>query len=113
MNLDEIRSELEDTDRQLLRCVARRQSLAAEIGRVKQSSGVPTRDYGQEREVVQRAQAIAGELGVSRQLAEELTLLLIQSSLTVQEQDRVASGGEGSERPNLCTRAQPTMLRCR
>ena len=76
MNLDEIRSELEDTDRQLLRCVARRQSLAAEIGRVKQSSGVPTRDYGQER-------------------------------------DRVASGGEGSERPNLCTRAQPTMLRCR
>jgi chorismate mutase/prephenate dehydrogenase len=98
MNLDELRSELEDVDRQLLRCVARRQSLAAEIGRVKQRSGVPTRDYGQEREVVHRAQAIAAELGVSRQLAEELTLLLIQSSLTVQEQDRVASGGGGSGR---------------
>jgi chorismate mutase/prephenate dehydrogenase len=98
MNLDELRSELEDVDRQLLRCVARRQSLAAEIGRAKQRSGVPTRDYGQEREVVHRAQAIAAELGVSRQLAEELTLLLIRSSLTVQEQDRVASGGEGSGR---------------
>jgi len=98
MNLDELRSELADVDRQLLRCVARRQSLAAEIGRVKQSSGVPTRDYGQEREVIQRAHAIAGELGVSTQLAEELALLFIRSSLTVQEQDRIASGGEGSGR---------------
>src|SRR5512135_2943571 len=98
MNLDELRIELEEVDRQLLSCVARRQSLAAEIGRAKQKCGVPTRDYGQEREVVERALGIAEELGVSKQLAEALTLLLIQSSLTVQEQDRVASGREGSGR---------------
>jgi chorismate mutase / prephenate dehydrogenase len=98
MNLDELRAELEEVDRQLLSCVARRQELAAEIGRTKQKIGVPTRDYGQERDVMQRALAIAGDLGVSKQLAEALTLLLIQSSLTVQEQDRVASGGEGSGR---------------
>jgi chorismate mutase/prephenate dehydrogenase len=98
MNLDELRAELEEVDRQLLSHVARRQSLAAEIGRAKHKSGLPTRDYGQEREVLQRALATAGELGVSKQLAEAMTLLLIQSSLTVQEQDRVASGGEGSGR---------------
>ena len=62
--MDELRTELEEVDRQLLGCVARRQSLAAEIGRAKQKSGVPTRDYGQEREVMQRDLAIAGELGV-------------------------------------------------
>jgi chorismate mutase / prephenate dehydrogenase len=98
MNIEDLRAELQNVDRQLLQLVARRQELAAEVGRVKQSSGVPTRDYGQERDVVQRARALAGELGVSSNLAEDLMLLLIQSSLTVQEQDRVASGGEGSGR---------------
>ena len=31
MSLDELRAELEEIDRQLLSCVARRQSIAAEI----------------------------------------------------------------------------------
>jgi chorismate mutase/prephenate dehydrogenase len=98
MNLDELRSELEEIDCKLLELVGRRQELAAEIGRVKQQSGVPTRDYGQERDVVQRAQAMAQMLGIPPRLSESLMLLLIQSSLTVQEQDRVASGGGGSGR---------------
>ncbi len=96
MGLDKLRSEFEEVDRQILELVAKRQRLAAEIGRVKRRSGIPTRDYRQERDVVKRAQAMAGELGIPQKLAEGLMLLLIQFSLTVQEQDRVASGGGGS-----------------
>lgn len=98
MDLDILRSQLEKLDRQLLELVAQRQELAAEIGRTKQRSGISTRDYRQERDVVQRAQAVAGKLGIPQKLAEGLMLLLIESSLTIQEQDRVASGGEGSGR---------------
>src|SRR5512140_2622591 len=101
MNLEALRAELEEVDHRLLRLVAQRQELAAEIGRAKRKSGVATRDYGQEREVIQRARSLAQELGVPETVAENLMLLLIRSSLTVQEQDRVASGGEGSGRKVL------------
>lgn len=96
MSLDRLRSELEDLDRDLLKLVARRQEIAAEVGRIKRGAGVPTRDYGQERVVLQRARDQAAELGVSPDVAEQLLLLLIRSSLTVQERDRVAAHATGT-----------------
>ena len=96
MSLEQLRSELEALDRELFTLIARRQELAAEIGRTKRTVGVPTRDYCQERVVIQRARARATELGLSPELAEELLLLLIRSSLTVQERDRVAAHASGT-----------------
>ncbi|WP_428265851.1 prephenate dehydrogenase/arogenate dehydrogenase family protein [Haliangium sp.] len=96
MDLDQLRTELGDVDRQLISLVARRQALAAEVGRIKRAAGVPTRDYGQERNVVQRVRDHAEEQGVSPDLAEALVLLLIRSSLTVQERDRVAARAAGT-----------------
>jgi chorismate mutase/prephenate dehydrogenase len=98
MSLDDLRKELGDVDRELLALVARRQRLATEIGRVKRAAGIPTRDYRQERDVLQRARAAASAAGLTPELAEELLLLLIRSSLTVQEQDLVAARGEGDGR---------------
>ena len=96
MHLDQLRSELEAVDRELFTLIARRQQLAADIGRSKRAAGIPTRDYGQERVVVQRARERAVEQGLSPDLGEELLLLLIRSSLTVQERDRVAAHAGGS-----------------
>ncbi len=95
--LDELRRALGEIDGELLRLVAQRQELATEIGRVKRSSGKATRDYEQEREVLQRARRAAERVGLAGDLGEELLLLLIRSSLTVQEQDLVSrqGGGEG------------------
>jgi len=53
MNLDELRKQLDQLDQQLLQLVAARQSTSREIARVKRATGVPTRDYGREREVLQ------------------------------------------------------------
>lgn len=96
MSLEQLRSELEAVDRELFTLIARRQELAAEVGRIKRAAGVPTRDYGQERVVIQRARERAAEHGLSPELAEELLLLLIRSSLTVQERDRVAAHASGT-----------------
>jgi len=96
--LDPLRSELGQIDREILELVARRQGLAQRIGQVKREAGIPTRDYRQEREVVQRSRAAAAEHGLSPDLGEELILALIRGSLTIQEKDTVATRGEGSGR---------------
>jgi len=96
--LDPLRTELGRVDREILELVARRQALAQKIGQVKRDAGIPTRDYRQEREVVQRAREAAVAHGLSPELGEELILALIRGSLTVQEKDTVATRGEGSGR---------------
>ncbi|ACY19065.1 bifunctional chorismate mutase/prephenate dehydrogenase [Haliangium ochraceum] len=96
MSLDTLRNDLQSLDREILALVAKRQALAAEIGSIKRAAGVPTRDYGQERAVLERAREHADEMGISPALAEQILLLLIRSSLTVQERDRVAALGSGT-----------------
>src|SRR5687767_15761711 len=89
--LDPLRTELGEIDREILEFVARRQALAQKIGQVKRDAGIPTRDYRQERDVVQRARAAAVAHGLSPELGEELILALIRGSLTIQEKDTVAT----------------------
>ncbi len=101
MDLDGLRSELADVDRELVRLMARRQEIAADIGRVKRETGAPPRDYGQEREVIQRGRRLAAASGTSPDLAEAVLLKLIESSLTVQEREQVASCGAGDGRRAL------------
>src|SRR6476619_350969 len=101
VKLDSLRTELGDIDRQILGLVARRQSVAQRIGQIKRDAGIPTRDYRQERDVVERARSAAVQHGLTPQLGEELVLALIRGSLTVQEKDTVAATGEGSGRRAL------------
>jgi len=98
MDLDKLRDELAGVDRQLIELVARRQQLAFQIGRVKRDAGIPTRNFDQEREVIKRARANADTANISPTIAEQLMLLLIRSSLAIQEQDRVTAHGEGQGR---------------
>src|SRR5262245_40099046 len=96
--LEPLRNELGAVDREILALVAKRQAIAQKIGQVKRDAGIPTRDYRQERDVVERARAAAVEHGLSPVLGEELILALIRGSLTVQEKDTVAEAGGGSGR---------------
>lgn len=100
-SLAALRDQLADVDAQILQFVARRQAIATEIGRTKAATGRATRDYAQEKDVVDRARRAAAKLNLSPDLAEQLTLLLIRASLTVQEQDRVHASGEGGGRSVL------------
>ena len=96
--LDPLRTELGQIDRDILSLVAKRQVVAQRIGAVKREIGMPTRDFRQERDVVERARAAAVQHGLPASLGEELILALIRGSLTVQEKDMVLASGEGSGR---------------
>jgi chorismate mutase / prephenate dehydrogenase len=99
--LGALRGELGQIDKEILALVAKRQATAIKIGHAKRALGMPTRDFRQEKDVVQRARAAAAEAGLPPWFGEELSLALIRASLTVQEQDTVASSGEGSGRRAL------------
>jgi chorismate mutase/prephenate dehydrogenase len=101
MKLDELRSELSAVDRQLVELIAERQRLVGEIGRSKQSTGVGTRDYAREKDVLDMGRSQAAELGLDPDLAENVLRELIRSSLASQERDRVISEGKGDGRSVL------------
>ena len=101
MTLDELRRELDQLDGDLLALVARRQAIGRQIAEAKRSTGYATRDYRREREVILGVRAKAEALGLSGELAEDLLRLLIRSSLTTQEQARVAAQGAGNGRRAL------------
>ena len=96
MTLDELRTALAQIDRDIIERVGKRLALASEIGQEKRRLGLATRDYLQEREVLERTRATAAENHVPSQVAEELLLSLIRSSLTVQEREGMAATGCGS-----------------
>jgi chorismate mutase/prephenate dehydrogenase len=95
--LSELRDELGAIDRKLLELVAERARLGSEIGSVKRATGAPSRDFRQEREVVERARETAASLKLPPRLADDLMLVLIRSALAVQERDelRTTAGGTG------------------
>ncbi|MEO8549957.1 MAG: prephenate dehydrogenase/arogenate dehydrogenase family protein [Kofleriaceae bacterium] len=99
--LDTLRGELGQIDREILALVASRQQTAMKIGQAERELGLPTRDFRQEKDVVQRARVAAGEHGLPESLGEELVLAFIRASLTVQEQDLIATASEGSGRRAL------------
>jgi len=96
--LTQLRTRLGELDHAALEIIAERQSLAKEIGRIKAELGRPTRDFVQEKEVALRARRNAEALDLDPALAEQLSLMLINASLTAQERDRVVAAGEGAGR---------------
>ena len=99
--LEGLREELGAIDRRMIELVAERQRLAAAIGRHKAERGIATRDYRQEKEVLERVRRAAVERGIDREVASRMFALLIRSSLAVQERDRVEAGATGSGREAL------------
>jgi len=69
------------------------------VGDLKRRQKLPTVDYAQEKVVVGRARAVAGERGLDPAVAEHLLAGLIRASVTAQEQDslRVAAVGTGKK----------------
>lgn len=96
MTLEELRERLSALDAQLLGLIAERQQLSREVAEAKRATGLGTRDYRRERDVLMRARSIAESLDLSPDLAESVLRLLIRGSLTAQERIRVAAAGRGS-----------------
>ncbi len=97
-DLAALRGELTELDRRLLELVAERQETATRIGRLKHDLGEDTRNYEQEKEVIERARRLSRRLRLPESLADELFSLLIRHALTTQERQRVEFHGGGDGR---------------
>ncbi len=95
MSLEDLRQRLNAIDAELIELMAQRQQIVAEVSAHKISTGTPTRDYAREREVLERVRRHAAKLRFDPDVAEGILRLLIRSSLTQQEQTRVAAQNTG------------------
>ena len=96
MSLDDLRKQLTAIDEQIVDLIAERQRIVGDIGRNKQSTGVGTRDYAREKDVLDMGRQRAAQAGIDPDLAEEVLRKLIRSSLASQERERVIAEGKGS-----------------
>lgn len=91
--LEDIRDRIRAIDRDIARLIGERVEAAAEAGRLKRSAGLPLRDYGAERLVVDHYRSTAAAHRVDPEFGERVARLLIEASLRAQEGDAPPSRG--------------------
>lgn len=85
-NLDSLRAQVSSADRALWRALEERLALAHRIGLVKQTAGLPLRDFTRERQVTERWLNHLAGLGIPPERSEALTRWVIEESVRIQEQ---------------------------
>jgi len=99
-DLERLRSEIREVDRQIAELVARRQSLARDVGQQKQNLGRPVRDFGVEKAVLARMRQRAEQLGIEPNVLHAVASALIRGAVAVQELDLQPEPVRGD---SLCT----------
>jgi chorismate mutase len=88
MDLDELRTEIEDIDREIVELVARRTYVADTIADVKAERDLPTTDESQEERVMERAAQNAERFEVDANLVKAVFRLLIELNKAEQRRNR-------------------------
>ncbi|AUV81674.1 chorismate mutase [Salinigranum rubrum] len=88
MDLDELRTEIEDIDREIVELVARRTYVADTIADVKAERDLPTTDESQEERVMERAAKNAERFEVDANLVKAVFRLLIELNKAEQRRSR-------------------------
>ncbi|WP_254768600.1 chorismate mutase [Salinilacihabitans rarus] len=88
MDLDELREEIREIDRDIVELIARRTYVADTIARVKSAEGLPTTDEKQEVRVMERAGENADRFDVDANLVKAIFRLLIELNKVEQRENR-------------------------
>lgn len=83
--LEELRTAIEQVDRDLVTLIGKRRDLVLEVGRTKAELGRPVLDPPQEAKVVRRAAEIARELGIDEELTRDVIWRIIAAARDAQE----------------------------
>jgi chorismate mutase len=87
-DLEQLRAEIRDIDRELVELIARRTYVADSIARVKADQGLPTTDDSQEQRVMERAGENAERFDVDANLVKAIFRLLIELNKVEQRESR-------------------------
>jgi len=88
MTLDELRTEIQTIDRELVELIAQRTYVADTIAQVKDEKGLPTTDEEQEQAVMDRAGENAKRFDVDDNLVKAIFRLLIELNKVEQRESR-------------------------
>ena len=88
MNLDELREEIPNIDREIVELIAQRTYVADTIAQVKDEKGLPTTDEEQEQAVMDRAGENAQRFDVDDNLVKAIFRLLIELNKVEQRESR-------------------------
>ncbi|HUK29192.1 MAG TPA: aminotransferase class I/II-fold pyridoxal phosphate-dependent enzyme [Candidatus Acidoferrales bacterium] len=87
-SLEEYRSKIRQTDKQLLCLIKERLSLAGKVAHVKKNQGLPTINLDAEDATMLNLSQYASELGISTLFAKRLGELLIEEAVRVEDESR-------------------------
>lgn len=99
--LDLLRRNLDEIDASIVELIAQRQAHVEEIGLVKKDINKPTRDYKREKEVMDRVKALAVSKGLDEDVTQGIFELIIETSLSKQENLKVKQSAYGANKKAL------------
>jgi chorismate mutase len=88
MDLDELREEIQNIDREIVELIAQRTYVADTIAQVKEEQDLPTTDEAQEQAVMDRAGDNAQRFDVDDNLVKAIFRLLIELNKVEQRESR-------------------------
>jgi chorismate mutase/prephenate dehydrogenase len=83
--LDVLREKVREIDREIINLIARRIEMTKKIGEKKRDEGIPLRNWEIEKLVIESAQDVAQDLGISTNLVKSIMQKLIMESIIQQE----------------------------
>ncbi|MFC3193944.1 prephenate dehydrogenase/arogenate dehydrogenase family protein [Marinicella sediminis] len=99
--LDQLRRKLDEIDEHIISLIAERQFNVEQIGNVKLSTNSPTRDYQREKQVIDKIRDHATGQGLDPEVAQHIFELIIETSLSKQEIQKVRQSGYGANKSAL------------
>ena len=99
--LDQLRSKLDVIDEQIITLIAERQFNVEQIGNVKLNTNSPTRDYQREKQVIDKVRNHASQKQLDPNIAQKIFELVIETSLSKQEIQKVKESNYGSNKSAL------------
>lgn len=89
--IEECRQQISEIDKEIFHLVKRREELSIKVGSAKRGLSIPDRDFSREKIVFDKAIELASKLNLPESLVTRLQQLLIESSLSRQEKDRITN----------------------
>ncbi len=83
---EELRDRIIAVDDEIIKLIGERRDLALEIGRIKESLGLPILDPAREAQVVRRVAERSRALGVDEELARDVIWRILSSSRQTQSE---------------------------